>query len=192
MRDYSSGEVRPTEAVLGLIAQGRSTVAGLRARLERAFPHANYAPNTVNNALPRLTAKGHIRLVKQGGDNDADIYEITREGMAVFEDWLYEIASVPTAQRDAIQGKLAFLPATGVPRFIAIIKVLEDAAAHEYGVEHGKIKTLNFGGRVEGNADLELECIQRQYTANRWGHEAKGLAALRKNLEAFEAKHGGE
>jgi len=195
MPDYSSGEIKPTEAVLGLIAQGRTTVAGLRARLDRAFPHANYAPNTVTNALPRLTAKGHIRLVKHGGDDDAAIYEITREGMTVFEDWLYEIASIPTPQRDAIQAKLAFLPAAGadgIARFLAIIKVLEDAAACEYGAEHGKIKTLHLSGSVADNPDLELECIQRQYTANRWGYEAKALAHLRKSLEAFEAKHGAE
>jgi DNA-binding PadR family transcriptional regulator len=190
MREYSSGEVTPHEAVLGLIAQGRTTVAGLRSRLEREFRHANYAPNTASTALRRLAAKGHVRLVEHGGDDAGDIYEITRQGMSVFEDWLYEIASVPATQRDAMQAKLAFLPAHGAGRLMAIVKVLEEAAAQQYGVEHGKIKTLNIGGRVEGNPDLELQCIRHQFTASLWGQESKRLAGLRKDLERFHAKHG--
>jgi len=192
MREYSSGEVTPHEAVLGLIAQGRTTVAGLRVRLEREFPHANYAPNTARIALRRLAAKGQVRLVEQGGDDAADVYEITRQGMNVLEDWLYEIVSIPAPQRDSIQAKLAFLPAHGVGRLMAIVKVLEEAAAQQYGVEHGRIKTLNISGRVEGNPDLELQCIRHQFTANLWGQEQKRLLGLRKDLEGFHARQGGE
>ncbi len=190
MRDYSSEEVTPHEAVLGLIAQGRTTVAGLRTRLEREFPHANYAPNTASTALKRLTAKGQVRLVTHGGEDAGNVYEITPQGMGVLEDWLYEIVSVPAPQRDGIQAKLAFVPAHGVGRLMAIVKVLEEAAAQQYGVEHGKIKTLNIGGRVEGNPDLELQCIRHQFTASLWGQESKRLAGLRKDLERFYAKHG--
>jgi hypothetical protein len=143
-------------------------------------------------ALRRLAAKGHARLVEHGGEDAADVYEITLPGMNVLEDWLYEIASVPAPQRDAMQAKLAFVPADGAGRLVAIIKVLEEAAAHQYGVEHGKIKTLNIGGRVEGNPDLELQCIRHQFTANLWGQESKRLAGLRKDLERFQAKHGGD
>jgi DNA-binding PadR family transcriptional regulator len=192
MREYSSGEVTPHEAVLGLISQGRTTVADLRGRLEREFPHANYAPNTASTALRRLAAKGHVRLVEHGGEDARDIYEITRQGMNVLEDWLYDIVSVPAPQRDSIQAKLAFVPAGGVGRLVAIVRVLEEAAAQQYGVEHGKIKTLNIGGQVEGNPDLELQCIRHQFTANMWGQEAKRLAGLRKDLERFHAKHGGD
>jgi DNA-binding PadR family transcriptional regulator len=191
MREYRSGEVTPHEAVLGLIAQGRTTVAGLKGRLEREFPHANYAPNTASMALRRLAAKGQARLVEHGGEDAADVYEITGPGMGVLEDWLYEIVSVPAPQRDSIQAKLAFLPADGVGRLVAIIKVLEEAAAHQYGVEHGKIKTLNIGGRVAGNPGLELQCIRHQFTANLWGQEQKRLAGLRKDLEKFRDRHGG-
>lgn|ERR1035438_4830235 len=190
MREYSSGEVTPHEAVLGLLSQGRTTLAGLRNRLEREFPHANYAPNTARTALRRLAEKGQVRLVEHGSDDSADIYEITRQGMSVFEDWLYEIASVPATQRDAMQAKLAFLPAHGVGRLLGIVKVLEEAAAQQYGVEHGKIKTLNIGGNVEGNADLELQRIRHQFTASTWGQESKRLAGLRKDLEQFQETHG--
>ncbi len=192
MREYRSGEVTPHEAVLGLIAQGRTTVAGLKGRLERQFPHANYAPNTASQALKRLAAKGQVRLVEHGGDDSEDIYEITRQGMNVYEDWLYEIVSVPAPQRDSIQAKLAFLPADGVGRLVAIVKVLEEAAAQQYGVEHGRIKTLNIGGRVAGNPDLELQCIRHQFTASLWVQESKRLAGLRKDLEKFRAKHGSD
>jgi DNA-binding PadR family transcriptional regulator len=192
MSDYRSGEVTPHEAVLGLLAQGRTSVGSLRSRLEREFPHANYAPNTARTALKRLAEKGHARLVEHGGDYAADVYEITRQGMNAFEEWFYEIASVPTAQRDSIQAKLAFLPADGAGRLLGIIKVLEEAASLQYGVEHGRIKTLNIGKRVEGNADLELQCIRHQYTANLWGREQKALAGLRNDLERFRAKHGGD
>jgi DNA-binding PadR family transcriptional regulator len=192
MREYRSGEVTPHEAVLGLLAQGRTTVEGLKGRLEREFPNANYSPNTASMALKRLAAKGHARLIEHGGEDSADVYEITRPGLNVLEDWLYEIASVPAPQRDAMQAKLAFVPTGGVGRLVAIIKVLEDAAAHQYGVEHGKIKTLNIGGRVEGNPDLELQCIRHQFTANLWGQESKRLAGLRKDLERFHSKHGGD
>ena len=192
MREYRSGEITPHEAVLGLIAQGRTTVAGLRGRLEREFPHANYSPNTARMALKRLADKGDVRLVEHGSYDGGDVYEITRQGMGAFEDWLYEIASVPAPQRDAIQAKLAFVPAHGVGRLMAIVKVLEDAAAQQYGVEHGKIKTINFGGRVEGNPGLELQCIRHQFTASMWGQESKRLAGLRQDLEKFYAKHGGE
>jgi DNA-binding PadR family transcriptional regulator len=191
MREFRSGEVTPHEAVLGLLAQGRTTVAGLKGRLEREFPHANYAPNTASMALRRLAAKGQARLVEHGGEDAADVYEITGPGMGVLEDWLYEIVSVPAPQRDSIQAKLAFLPADGVGRLVAIIKVLEEAAAHQYGVEHGKIKTLNIGGRVAGNPGLELQCIRHQFTANLWGQEQKRLAGLRKDLEKFRDRHGG-
>lgn len=192
MREYSSGEVKPHEAVLGLIALGRTTVAGLRSRLEREFPHANYAPNTASTALPRLAAKGHVRLVQQASDEARDIYEITPQGMSIVEDWLYEIASVPAPQRNAIQAKLAFVGASGVPRLIGIVKVLEEAAAQQYGVEHGKIKTLTFGGRIDGNPDQELQRIRHHFTANLWGQESKRLAGLRKDLERFHTRHGGE
>jgi len=192
MREFRSGEVTPHEAVLGLIAQGRTTVAGLRVRLEREFPHANYAPNTATMALRRLAAKGQVRLVEHGGDDARDVYEITRQGTNVLEEWLYEIASVPAPQRDAIQARLAFVPADGVGRLVAIIKVLEEAAAHQYGVEHGRIKTLNIGGRVEGNPELELQCIRHQFTANLWGQESKRLVRLRNDLERFHARHGGD
>jgi len=191
MREFRSGEVTPHEAVLGLIARGRTTIGGLRGRLEREFPHANYAPNTATSALRRLAAKGHVRLVEYGGDDAGDVYEITRQGMQVLEDWIYEIASVPVPQRDAIQAKLAFVPADGVGRLVAIIKVLEEAAAQQYGEEHGKVKTLTIGGRVEGNPGLELQRIRHQFTANLWGYESKWLAALREDLEKFNAKHGG-
>ncbi len=191
MREFRSAEVTPHEAVLGLLAQGRTTVAGLKGRLEREFPHANYAPNTASMALRRLAAKGQARLVEHGGEDGADVYEITGQGMGVLEEWLYEIVSVPAPQRDSIQAKLAFLPADGAGRLLAIIKVLEEAAAQQYGVEHGRIKTLNIGGRVAGNPDLELQCIRHQFTANLWGQEQKRLAGLRKDLERFRDKHGG-
>jgi DNA-binding PadR family transcriptional regulator len=190
MREYSSGEVTPHEAVLGLVARGRTTVAGLRVRLEREFPHANYAPNTANIALRRLATKGHVRLVEPGHDAAEDIYEITRQGMKVFEEWLYEIPSVPATQRDSMQAKLAFLPPHGAGRLLGIVKVHEEAAAQQYGVEHGRIKTLNIDGRVDGNADLELQCIRHQFTANLWGQEQKRLAGMRKDLERFQARHG--
>jgi DNA-binding PadR family transcriptional regulator len=192
MREYRSGEVTPHEAVLGLMAQGRITVGSLRLRLEREFPQANYAPNTARSALKRLADKGHVRLVKHGGDDAADVYEITQQGMRVFEEWLYEIASVPATQRDSMQAKLAFLPTQGAGRLLSIVKVLEEAAAQQYGVAHGRIKTLNIDGRVDGNPDLELQCIRHQFTANLWGQEQKRLAGLRKDLERFHAKHGGE
>jgi DNA-binding PadR family transcriptional regulator len=190
MREFSSGEVTPHDAVLGLIAQGRTTVAGLRSRLDREFPHANFAPNTASTALKRLAEKGQVRLVEHGGDDAVEMYEITQKGMGIFERWLYEIVSIPSPQRDAIHGKLAFLPIDGVGRLVAIVKVLEEAAAQQYGVEHGKIKTLNIGGRVDGNSDLELQCIRHQFTASLWGQESKRLAGLRKDLERFHAKHG--
>jgi DNA-binding PadR family transcriptional regulator len=192
MREYGSGEVTPHEAVLGLLAQGRATVGGLRGRLEREFPHANYSPNTARMALRRLADKGHARLVEHGGDDAADVYEITQPGMRVFEEWLYEIVSVPGPQRDGMRARLAFVPASGVGRLVAIIKVLEEAAALQYGVEHGKVKTLNISGRVKGNQDLELQCIRHQFTANLWGQEAKRLAGLRRDLERFHAKYGGD
>ena len=190
MREFSSGEVTPHDAALGLIARGRTTVADLRSRLEKEFPQANFAPNTASTALKRLVEKGQVRLVEHGDGDAVDIYEITQKGMGKFEDWLYELASSPSPQRDGIQGKLAFLPAHGVGRLLAIVKVLEDAAAQQYGVEHGKIKTLNLGGRVDGNSDLELQCIRHQFTASLWGQESKRLAGLRKDLERFHAKHG--
>jgi len=192
MREFRSGEITPHEAVLGLIAQGRTTVASLRVRLEREFPHANYAPNTAAMAVRRLAAKGQVRLVGEDGGDAVEVYEITQQGMNVFEEWLYEIVSVPAPMRDAIQARLAFVPASGVGRLVAIIKVLEEAAAHQYGVEHGRIKTLNIGGRVEGNPNLELQCIRHQFTANLWGGESKWLAKLRNDLERFHAKHGGD
>lgn len=46
MREFRSGEVTPHEAVLGLLAQGRTTVAGLKGRLEREFPHARATLST--------------------------------------------------------------------------------------------------------------------------------------------------
>jgi DNA-binding PadR family transcriptional regulator len=190
MREYRSGEVTPHEAVLGLMTQGRTTVGSLRLRLEREFPQANYAPNTARSALKRLAEKGQVRLVKQGDDDTADVYEITQQGMRVFEEWLYEVPSVPAPQRDAMQAKLAFLPPSGAGRLLGIVKLLEEAAAQQYGVEHGRIKTLNIDGRVDGNADLELQCIRHQFTANLWGQEQKRLAGMRKDLEAFQAKHG--
>jgi DNA-binding PadR family transcriptional regulator len=192
MGEYRTGEATPHEVVLGLIAQRRSTVAALRTRLEREFPHANYSPNTASMALKRLADKGHVRLVEHGSEDAGNVYEITPEGSRVFEDWLYELASVPATQRDAMQTKLAFLPAEGVGRLMAIVKVLEEAAAQQYGVEHGKIKTLRLGRNVDGNADLELQCIRHQFTASLWGQESKRLAGLRKDLEQFRARHGDE
>jgi DNA-binding PadR family transcriptional regulator len=191
MADYRSGEVKPHEAVLGLLAQGRTTVEGLKGRLEREFPHANYSPNTANMALRRLADKGHAQLVEHGG-GDADVYEITRPGLSILEDWLYEVVSVPSPQRDTMQAKLAFVPPSGLGRLLGIIKVLEEAAAHQYGVEHGKIKTISLNRLVEGNPDLELQRIRHQFTANLWGQEQKRLARLRVDLEAFRAKHGAD
>jgi hypothetical protein len=58
-------------------------------------------------------------------------------------------------------------------------------------VEHGRIKTLNINGRAAGNPNLELQCIRHQFTASIWGGEQKRLARLRKDLESFQAEHGG-
>ena len=192
MGEYRTGEATPHDVVLGLIAQRRNTVGGIRTRLEREFPHANYSPNAASMALKRLAEKGQVRLVEHGSDHAADVYEITRQGMRFFEEWLYELASVPATQRDAMQAKLTFLTAHGAERLIAIVKVMEEAAAHQYGVEHGAIKTLNLGGKVDGNEHLELQCIRHQFTASLWGHEAQRLAGLRKDLERFHEKHGGD
>jgi DNA-binding PadR family transcriptional regulator len=192
MSEHRSAEVTPHEAVLGLLAQGRTTVEGLKGRLAREFPHANYAPNTASMALRRLVEKGQAQLVKHGDDDTTDVYEITRPGVNVFEDWLYEVVSIPSPQRDAIQAKLAFVPVSGVGRFLGIIKILQEAAAHQYGVEHGKVKTIEIGRGVGRNPDLELERIRHQYTASLWGAEQKRLAALCKSLEIFRAKYGGD
>lgn len=187
MREYGSGEITPHEAVLGLISQGRSTVAGLRLRLDKEFPHANYAPNTATTALRRLARKNHVRLVRAGDDSAEDLYEITEEGLAQVEEWLYELMSVPAPLRDALQAKLAFVPPHGVARLVGIVRILEDAAAQQYGVEHAKIKTLGIGSVVEGNYLLELQLIRHHFTANLWGQEAKRLAGLRRDLERLQA-----
>jgi DNA-binding PadR family transcriptional regulator len=188
MREYSSGEVTPHEAVLGLIAQGRSTVAALHSRLDKAFPHANYAPNTARTGLKRLAEKGQVRLVREGEEPSQDEYEITELGLRLFEERLYETAIVPAPLRDAVLAKLAFVRPHGVARLIGIVKALEDAAAQQYGSEHGKINTLNISGLVDGNPNLELQRIRLKYTATVWGQETKRLASLRKELEDFQEK----
>jgi len=188
MREYGSGEVTPHMAVLGLVARRRGTVAAVHGRLEQEFPHANYAPNATRTALKRLAAKGHVRLVREGEGPAQDLYEITELGLSRFEEWLYESAIVPTPQRDQLQGRLAFVELDGVERLIEIVKASEDAAAHRYGSEHGKINTLNIGGRVEGNPELELRRMRLKYTATAWGQEAKRLSSLRSELEDFQER----
>jgi DNA-binding PadR family transcriptional regulator len=176
-------------AVLGLISQGRSTAAALHSRLDSEFPHANYAPNAAHTGLARLAQKGQVRLVREGEQPPQDVYEITELGLRRFEEWLYEIAIVPTPLRDPLQGKLMFIPSSdnGIERLIETIRTFEEAAAHNYGSEHGKINTLSISG-LDGNPRLELQRIRLKYTATVWGQEAKRLASLRRELEEFQAK----
>jgi DNA-binding PadR family transcriptional regulator len=190
MREYSSGEVTPHEAVLGLIALGRSTVAALHGRLDKEFPHANLPPNTARTGLTRLARKGHVRLVREGEERAQDLYEITELGLRRSEELLYEAVSIPAPLRDALQAKLAFVRphAASMGKLIDVIGALEDAAADQFGIEHGKINALNIGRRVEGNPQLELQRIRLKYTATIWGQEAKRLASLRKELEDFRER----
>jgi len=189
MRAYGSGDLTPLMAVLGLISQGRSTAAALHSRLDSEFPHANYAPNAAHTGLARLAQKGHVRLVREGEEPPQDVYEITELGLRHFEEWLYEIAIVPAPLRDPLQGKLTFIGPSpdGIAQLIETVRAFEEAAAHNYGTEHGKINTLSISG-LEGNPRLELQRIRLKYTATVWGQEAKRLSSLRRELEDFQTK----
>jgi DNA-binding PadR family transcriptional regulator len=187
MAEYGTGEIKPHEAVLGLMACGRSSAGALKHRLEREFPQANYAPNTANTALRRLADKGHVRVLDPDGRASEDVYEITQQGLDVFESWLYDMVAIPAPLRDPLQAKLAFVRPDGVGGLISIIRVLEEAAAHQYGVEHGRLRTLHVARGITGKPDLELQSIRHKYTASLWGHEAKRLAKLRKDLEQLQA-----
>jgi hypothetical protein len=188
MQAYSSGDVTPQRAVLGLLAQGRGTVAALYERLLEEFPDANYAPNTAHNSLPRLAAKGHARFVHEGEEPSQDVYEITELGLLDIDEWIFDAALVPTPLRDPVQGKLAFIgpSPSSLGRFIKIVELLEKATADRFGQEHGKIDTLNIRGVT--NPGLELQRIRLKYRASKWGGETKRLTALRKELEEFKAK----
>lgn len=184
---YGSGEVTPQMAVLGLISQGRSTVAALGQRLEKEFPHANYAPNSARTGLLRLAKKGDVRLVREGEGPSEDLFEITELGLGNFEEWLYKVAIIPMPLRDPLQGKLTFVGPDDIAGLVEKVKAFEDAAARNFGDEHGKISTLSLGG-VDGNPRLELQRIRLSFTATMWGQEAKRLMALRQQLEDFQAK----
>lgn len=184
---YGSGEVTPQMAVLGLISQGRSTVAALGQRLEKEFPHANYAPNSARTGLLRLAKKGDVRLVREGEGPSEDLFEITELGLGNFEEWLYKVAIIPMPLRDPLQGKLTFVGPDDIVGLVEKVKAFEDAAARNFGDEHGKISTLSLGG-VDGNPRLELQRIRLSFTATMWGQEAKRLMALRQQLEDFQAK----
>jgi len=187
MREYGSGDLTPQMAVLGLMSQGRSTVAALHDRLDREFPHANYAPNAAHTSLPRLAAKGLVRVVQEGEEPSQDIYEITELGLRDFEEWLYEVAIVPSPLRDPLHGKLMFSGPSRerIGRLIKIVELFEKATWDRFGSEQGKINTLNIRGVT--NPRSELQRIALKYTASKWGGDAKRLTALRKELEEFQA-----
>ncbi len=182
---YKSGEVAPQMAVLGLLSQGSSTVAALGHRLEKEFPHANYAPNTARTGLRRLAEKSETRLIREGEGPGDDLYEITELGLENFENWLYGASITPMPLRDPLHGKLAFVGPADIGGLIATVKALEEAAAHNFAGEHGKISALGLS-RVQGDPRRELRRIRLAFAATLWGQEVKRLMALRAQLEAFQ------
>jgi DNA-binding PadR family transcriptional regulator len=184
MGDHSTGEATPHWAVLGLISQGRTTVAALRDRLDREFPKANYPPNAARTVLQRLAEKGQARLVREGDAPAESLYEITTQGQRELDGWVYEV--IPPL-RDAMHAKLTFLEPSQIARLIEAVRLCEDAALRSYGVEKGEASRLTLRG-VDGNSRLELQLIKRRYTSNLWGQEAKRLTALRHELEELQAK----
>jgi len=188
MGQYSSGNMKPRMAVLGLLAQGRTTAVALARSIEQEFPHANFAPNSAHSNLPRLADGGQARLVEQGQQTSLDVYEITDLGLREFQEWLYEVAIVPLPLRDPLYGKLVFIGPSreSVGRLIKIVELFESATQARFGSEQGKINTLNIRGVKSPR--VELQRIGLTYTAARWGGEARRLTALREGLEEFHAK----
>ena len=180
-----SGDLSPQMAVLGLMTQGRASVATVHARLFKEFPYANYPRNSAHTGLPRLAEKGHVRLVRSGEESSEDIYEITPAGLKRFETWLHSIAVIPPPIRDPLQGKLAFIDLDGLDRIIAIVQKYEDAAAKEYSKMHGLVHALTMRG-VAGRPQLKLERIRLEFTATLWGQQTHRLSGLRQKLEALQ------
>jgi DNA-binding PadR family transcriptional regulator len=190
MRAYGSGDLTPQMAVLGLMSQGRGSVAAIATRLSREFPHANYPRNSAHTGLPRLAEKGHVRLVREGEESSEDLYEITPPGLQHFQDWLHDVAIVPPPLREPLHGKLAFIDLKGIGKGIEMIRVYEDAAASKYGSMHGLVHALSIRDH-RGSPSLELDRIRLEYTATLWGQQTQRLTGLREKLEHLQSRLAG-
>jgi hypothetical protein len=186
MPTYGSGALKPQMAVLGLLSQGRGTVASIATRLSSDFPHANYAPNSAHTSLPRLAEKGHARLVREGEESSENLYEITPPGLRHFEEWLHDVAIVPLPLSEPLHGKLAFIDLKGIGKAIEMVRVYEEAAASKYGSIHGLIHALTIRN-LAGSPSLELDRIRLEYTATLWGQQAQRLTGLREKLEHLQS-----
>lgn len=181
-----SGELTPQMAVLGLIARGPNSIATIAARLNREFPHANFARNTAHNALPRLATHGYTRVVREGEQSTDNVYEITPKGLRHFEERLYDEAD-RYVQRDPVGGLLAFTALEHLGRTIETVRAYEEAAADRYAATHGLIHGLTIRD-LAGSPSLELERIRLEYLAALWGQQAKRMTGVREKLEHLQAR----
>jgi DNA-binding PadR family transcriptional regulator len=174
-------------AVLGLVSQGRGSVATVTLRLSKEFPDANFPRNSAHTGLPRLAEKRYVRLVREGEESSQDIYEITDLGLRRFEEWLHDVAVVPPPLRDPLQGKLTFIDVAELGSIIEMARAYEDAAVDQYANAHGKVSALTIRD-VTGSPSLELNRIRLEYTATLWGQQAKRMTGLREKLENLRSR----
>lgn len=111
----------PELMVLGIVAERSGKVADIQRRLSDLFCSTDCSPNTAHGSLPRLADKGLVRLVEEGAEPSADVYEITKAGIARLREWVLSQPPRP-AMREAIHGKVEFATLDELAELILIIR----------------------------------------------------------------------
>lgn len=111
----------PQLIVLGIVAERSGTVSDIQRRLSDLFCSADCSPNSAHGSLPTLATKGHVRLVEKGAEPSADLYEITKAGIAHLREWVLSQPPRP-AMRDAVHGKVEFATLDELAELILVIR----------------------------------------------------------------------
>jgi DNA-binding PadR family transcriptional regulator len=187
MPGFSTGDTTPQMMVLGLVIQRQDTVAGVARRLADQFASASFPRGSAHGNLPRLAAKGYVRLIEKGPPDEPtqDRYEATSEGIAFFRKWLRH-TELPPVVRDALQCKLELLERADLAALIRLVRDEEKAYTAACDIARARVLREQRSKCAQSEAvdwRVRLRGIQNKDEVNLWGMMSKRLERLGDELE---------
>ena len=178
-------------AVLGIvIEQPNDTVSHVGHCLGERFTRARFARSTAHSSLPRLEHNGRVRRthLAPGKDRSLDRYEVTAEGVEVFNTWMFELPSAIPALREAMYGRIELCRPEDLSRLIAMARQEEAVSDDLYREATSRLRRQRLKKADPGDYRRKIREVLLYADPMHWSARSERYALIAERLEEIASE----